>query len=145
GTLVVVRHEPASQIRIGDVVTYQLHSGQPEVVTHRVVGISISLNGDYLFTTKGDANPSPDPVQVQPVQIRGVRWYSIPYLAWPTLFIGTDIRAVTVMGAVIALFAYAAWSFGGAFLDRRRRRARLGRITDEGDTSEEAQRTEVMQ
>lgn len=124
GTLVVDRHAPPSQIRIGDVVTYQLHSGQPEVATHRVVAISISLRGDYVFTTKGDANPSPDPTPVEPVQIRGKVWYAVPYLAWPTLYVGTDIRAVTVLTAVAALLAYAIWSFGGAVVESRRRRPR---------------------
>lgn len=142
GTLVVVRHEPANHIRIGDVITYQLHSGSPEVVTHRVVGISITLNGAYTFTTRGDANPSADPVPVQPVQIRGVRWYYVPYLAWPTLYVGTSMRAMTVIGAVIALFAYAAWSFGGALLEVRRKR---GSTASPSDTEADSHRSEVMQ
>ena len=36
GTLVIVRPVAVDDIHIGTVVTYQLESGKPEVVTHRV-------------------------------------------------------------------------------------------------------------
>ena len=38
GTLIAVRATDPEEIRIGDVITYQLEPGRPEVVTHRVVG-----------------------------------------------------------------------------------------------------------
>jgi len=39
GTLVVVRPVDLADVRVGDVVTYQLRSGEPAVATHRVVGV----------------------------------------------------------------------------------------------------------
>lgn len=122
GTLVVDRPTPADQIRTGDVITYQLHSGEPAVVTHRVKAVGVTLNGKYSFIVQGDANNAPDPEPVMPVQIRGVRWYSIPYVAYPSLLVNGHVREVVVMGAVAVLIGYSLASFGGAIRDRRRRK-----------------------
>ena len=88
GTLVVVKPVKPEQIRVGDVITFQIKSGDPAVATHRVVGVGVTMGGDYLLKTKGDANNAADPTTVRPEQIRGKRWYSVPYLAWPTLKVG---------------------------------------------------------
>ena len=79
GTLVVVRPVAAEDIAIGDPITYQLRSGEPTVVTHRVVGIGYDGTGERVFSTQGDANESPDAVPVKPVQVRGEVWYAVPW------------------------------------------------------------------
>ena len=122
GTLVVVRSIAPEDIKVGDVVTFQMESGDPAVATHRVKEVGVSLDGTYHFTTKGDANGASDVRDVRPEQIRGVRWYSVPYLASPSLLVGGDIRKVVVTGSVALLVGYSITSFAGAALDRRRRR-----------------------
>ena len=122
GTLVVVRPTPVSHIRVGDVVTYQARSGDPTVVTHRVKSVGVALDGGYRFVMQGDANDTPDVNPVIAKQIRGVRWYSVPYLAYPSLMVGGNIREVVVMGSVALLIGYSIASFAGALRDRRRER-----------------------
>lgn len=107
GTLVIVRPVAQEEIRIGDVITYQLESGRPEVVTHRVVGITMTDQGQALVT-KGDNNPSADPNPVLPVQVRGEVWYGIPYLGWVNTFVGSEHRAWIVPSIAGILLAYAA-------------------------------------
>src|SRR6478752_3117022 len=53
GTLVVVKPINPDDIVIGTVVTYQLESGEPTVVTHRVVAIQgeTVAGGDRQFIT----------------------------------------------------------------------------------------------
>ena len=80
GSLVVVRPVESTEVRIGDVVTYQLRSGEPAVATHRVVGVGWSADGERLLTTQGDANPVPDAEPVRGVQLRGEVWYSLPWV-----------------------------------------------------------------
>ena len=60
GTLVVVRPTPVDEIGIGSVITYQVESGEPTVVTHRVVAQGIGATGEPVFRTQGDANDVPD-------------------------------------------------------------------------------------
>jgi signal peptidase len=122
GTVVVIKPAAADHIGVGDVVTYQIHSGDPTVATHRVRTVSVALNGDTSFVTQGDANNAPDPNPVRPVQVRGKLVYAVPYVGLPSLWIGIGIRQVVVMGAVALLLAYAAASFIGGFRDRRRGR-----------------------
>jgi signal peptidase len=61
GTMVVVRPVDVERVAPGDVVTYQLASGRPEVVTHRVVAVGVGP------TTGGSsrrrATPTPRPTR----------------------------------------------------------------------------------
>lgn len=122
GTLVVVRPVDQEQIGIGDVVTYQLESGEPEVVTHRVVAISTNLRGETSFTTQGDANDVADENPVRPVQIKGRVWYAIPYLGYVNNVLTGSQRQVAVYLVAGGLALYAAGMFIGSLRDRLRRR-----------------------
>ena len=122
GTLVVVKPTPVSDIRIGDVITYQLYSGQPEVVTHRVIERVSSSDGTVSFITKGDANGVPDANPVREVQVRGTVWYSIPWLGWVNTWLTGERRAIVVPIAAGLLFAYAGWMVFSGLRDRARKR-----------------------
>lgn len=79
GSTVIVRPRPASEIAVGDVITYTdrtTESDETRIVTHRVVGIEPGP----AFVTKGDANDAPDAGLVQAADVRGVQWYSVPYV-----------------------------------------------------------------
>jgi signal peptidase len=122
GTLVVVKPVDVSEIALGTVITYQLESGKPTVVTHRVVGLGYDGQGRQVFRTQGDANNAPDTNAVLPVQIKGARWYSIPYLGYVTNVLTSSQRQMALMVIVVGLFAYAAVMFAGAGLERRPRK-----------------------
>lgn len=122
GTLVIVRPTPVDEIRVGDALTYQLRSGEPELVTHRVIAIT-SAGGEKRFTTQGDANSVADPAPVREVQIRGTVWYSIPYLGWANTLVNGEQRETIVAVLAVGLFGYAGLSIAkGAAAARRRRR-----------------------
>jgi signal peptidase len=122
GTMVVVRPTPADDVRVGDVVTYQLRSGKPEVVTHRVIAIGIDGTGHRMFRTQGDANDTPDAAWVRSVQVKGVRWYAVPQLGRVSNLLDGAERQVVLGVVVSGLLAYAAFMFGGDLRDRRGRR-----------------------
>lgn len=124
GTLLVVRPEPVERIGVGDVVTYQIASGRPEVVTHRVVGIESTSDGELGFVLKGDANDEPDPDLVRPVQVRGVLWYSVPLVGWANQAVNGEARSWIVPVLAAGLLAYAGWMLVSGLLDARRRRRR---------------------
>jgi len=126
GTLVVVKPIEPTEIRIGTVITYQLDSGEPAVVTHRVVEIqSPNLpGGDPSFITKGDANSAPDADPVMTVQLRGAVWYSVPLIGWVNNIVNGDLRAIVIPVVAGLLFLYAGWSIVTSRIDKRRRRQR---------------------
>ena len=122
GTLIVVRKVDVSTLAIGDVVTYQIRSGEPGVITHRIVGFTFDQKGNRLLTTQGDAVPVPDERPVQAAQVRGKLWYSIPYLGYVNNWITGSTRLIVVYVIAGALVLYAVTQFGGSVRDRRRAR-----------------------
>ena len=66
GDIVVVRPEPLRDLRVGQVITYQVPVGARQVETHRVVKIIRGLGSDHpVIQTKGDANTGLDPWTAQ--------------------------------------------------------------------------------
>ena len=124
GTLVVVRPVDADDLGIGDVVTYQLESGRPAVVTHRIVGLGSTLKGERTFITRGDANDVADAAPVRTVQIRGEVWYSAPYLGYANNVLTGRQRQLAVYTLAGFLLAYATYMFTGSITDRRHSRSR---------------------
>jgi signal peptidase I len=122
GTLVVVRPTPIEEIAIGDVITYQLDSGKPTVVTHRVVGVGVDAEGRRVVQTQGDANEAFDPEPVREVQIKGELWYSVPRLGHLHGVLTGQERQWAVYVVALLLLGYAALAWGGALRDRLRGR-----------------------
>ncbi|WP_458111600.1 signal peptidase I [Arthrobacter sp. R1-13] len=120
GSLVVTKPVEASELKVGDAITYQLRSGEPEVVTHRIISLSQTLGGETLFTTQGDANPHPDEKPVKAGQIRGVVWYSIPFAGYLNSLLTGEQRIWGVGSAVILLLGYAVFMGVGAMMDARK-------------------------
>jgi signal peptidase len=120
GTLIVVRKVPISDLALGTVITYQLDSGEPEVVTHRIVGSVTTGRGEQRFITQGDANGAPDTNDVRAEQIRGELWYSIPYLGRVNSVITGTQHIVAILIVAGALFAYAGYMVVSSFRDGRR-------------------------
>ncbi|KQX05811.1 S26 family signal peptidase [Leifsonia sp. Root1293] len=122
GTLVVVGPVEPSEIRVGDVVTYQIRSGEPDVITHRVIGMTSASDGSTSFTLKGDNNAVEDPPVVAE-QIKGRLWYSVPFVGYVSSVVNGDTRSWIVPGLAIALFGYAAFMVvSGVLVSMRRRR-----------------------
>ena len=128
GTFVVVERRAAADLRVGDVITYQLASGQPDVVTHRIVKVMVDSDASRTFLTRGDNNGVADSKPVHPAQIRGKVWYAIPFLGWIAGLRSTGLgriavyvigSALVVYGAVVVLFAIRR----SLTRNRRKRRA----------------------
>lgn len=121
GSLVVVQPRELNDIRVGDVITYQLESGEATVATHRVVGEGVVGDGERVLVTQGDANDSADIEPVRAPQVRGVLLYSIPLLGWMNVLISGELRMWVVPVISGALLLYAAWMFVSAWRNRLRR------------------------
>jgi signal peptidase I len=128
GTLLVVRPTPVRDIRVGDVLTYQIASGQAAVISHRVVAITSSSTGARTFVTKGDANAEADPDPVTVPQIRGTLWYSVPDAGYVDQIVNGD-RGWLVPSIAVALLVYSAVmiALGLRSAVRRRRGERAAR------------------
>jgi signal peptidase len=107
GTLLVVEAVDPNLVEVGDVVTYQIESGQPAVVTHRVIAVNSSSDGERTFTFQGDNNDSADPLVIAD-QIQGRLWYSIPWIGYASTLLNGPYRAWILPIAAGAMLLYAA-------------------------------------
>ncbi|TGD13098.1 signal peptidase I [Brevibacterium sp. S111] len=131
GSIVVSQHVGADDVAFGDVITYQLKSGEPLTVTHRVVGVDI-VEGQTRYRTQGDANNAEDPLPVRPEQIRGVVIYHIPFVGYLGQLVpmGNRQTIATVIG--IGLIGYAVIMLTRSLVDQRRKR----RLSSTHDSAE---------
>src|SRR3954451_2349208 len=120
GTMVAVKTVDPGSIEVGDVITYQLRSGDPTVVTHRVVAVGYDGTGEKRWQTQGDANTAADERWVAPVQLKGKLWYGVPKLGYVTTVVTHQQRGIVIGAFALGLGIYALAQFGGALRDRRR-------------------------
>ncbi|MDP3890606.1 signal peptidase I [Nocardioides sp.] len=121
GSLVVVRPVTGDDISVGDVVTYQVASGEPVFVTHRVVAVGYDGRGELSLRTQGDANDVPDQESVREVQVRGELWYAVPHIGHVSSLLTGSQRALGVYAVAAGLLLYALAQFVGALRGRRSR------------------------
>lgn len=121
GSLVVVRPVDPSDVAVGSVITFQRESGSPVVVTHRVVAQGYDGRGQVVLRTQGDANNAPDSGWVLPIQLKGEKWYSVPYLGYVNGVLSGTQRQGLVYVVAGLLLGYAMWMWVGAARDHTRR------------------------
>ncbi|WP_323960995.1 signal peptidase I [Arthrobacter sp. JZ12] len=120
GTFIVVKPIPFDELQLGDVITYQLESGKPEVVTHRITGVSSTQQGEPTFITKGDNNSAEDPVPVREIQVRGKLFYAVPYVGFVANAAGQGDRNSVIYIAAIGLIAYGVFTVGRGLIGKRK-------------------------
>jgi len=124
GTLIVVQPVDVDDLAVGDVITYQIRSGDPAVVTHRIIAINASTTGARTFETKGDNNSDADPDPVGAIQVQGKVWYSVPLVGFANNAVNGENRAWIVPGIAVLLIAYAGYMIAsGAASAVRKKRA----------------------
>lgn len=121
GTLIVVKPEPIDDIRVGDVMTYQIAPGKPAVVSHRVISLSTASDRKRTFVTKGDNNDAADPTVVAG-QVKGVVWYSIPWIGYVNNAVNGANRSWLIPLIALGLVGYAAFMIATGAVDAVRKR-----------------------
>ncbi len=122
GSLVVIKPADAAELQVGTAVLYQIRSGEPDVITHRIVATRQSGGGDTTYITRGDNNGSDDADPVKIEQIRGKVWYSVPYMGYVNNWLNGEQRRITLIAIVVGLSGYAIFMFLGAGNDYRKKR-----------------------
>jgi signal peptidase I len=98
GDLLMVDRVSPDEVRVGDVVTVTIGAGA--TVTHRIVAVVPTDNGP-MYTTKGDANATADPVAHRGDQLRGRLALALPML-------GYLLAMLTMPSGIAALFSIGA-------------------------------------
>jgi len=106
GDLIVTMPIDASEVKRGDIITFQPESGVNTLITHRVESVGFSIGGDTVFVTKGDANNASD----EPIiadQVMGKYLYHVPYVGYLANAIPTTNKPVIMQVLGIGFFIWA--------------------------------------
>lgn len=105
GDLVFVKVTTPQDVKVGDIVTYAAASDPTgkTVVTHRVTTVKKNNSQQFLFTTKGDANPTADK-PVSAGQIVGVAVGKLRYLGGILDFVKDHFLIILIFLVAILLF-----------------------------------------
>lgn len=106
GSLAVVREIPATEIRIGDVVTVDRDGALP--ITHRVTSITPEGDGVESITLRGDANPTEDPAPYLVSRVRLVV-FAVPGLAYAVAAVSNPLALGLITLGAAAVVTWAFW------------------------------------
>lgn len=105
GDLILIVDPPRDDVLDpGTVITFPDPVLPEALVTHRIDGV----REDGLYSTRGDANESPDPEPVDPDEVVGVGRLLVPLIGLPLLWLRTDMLSFvlfvggTLSAAVVA-------------------------------------------
>jgi signal peptidase I len=111
GSLVFDEVVPASELVVGDVITYQppadaLHRG---LITHRIQAIGTDHRGHRVFRTQGDANPTVDPWRFSLADTRQARVrLGVPYVGFLVALLYERSVRMLLLGLPAALIAVSS-------------------------------------
>ena len=108
GSLVFDRVVPTASLRAGDVITFR-PPGHPAFVTHRIASVR-TVNGQRVFTTKGDANRVADAwgaIALHDARQARVAFH-LPYLGYGIATLSQRPVRMLVIGVPALLIALAA-------------------------------------
>ena len=112
GSLTVSQPVAADDLRPGDIVTFR-REGASVDLTHRIVSID-QADGKRAFTTKGDANDSPDPTAITFGGEVNKVVFTAPYAGYAIAFVHSPQgMAVLILLPLIGLAILHVMKMGG--------------------------------
>ncbi|WP_230085537.1 MULTISPECIES: signal peptidase I [Arthrobacter] len=119
GTFLVVKPAPFAELQVGDIITYQIESGKPGVVSHRITAVTTEQSGARVLTTKGDNNSLADADPVQEPQVKGKLLYAVPYVGFAANAVGQG-RAIILPTIAVGLIGFGALSMIRGAVEKKR-------------------------
>ena len=120
GTFLVVKPTPFDELGVGDIITYQIESGSPAVITHRITAVGAEQSGETVFTTKGDNNDVEDELPVREIQVKGKLFYAVPFVGFIANGLGNSDRGAIAQWGAVALMGYGVVTLVRGALTKKR-------------------------
>lgn len=112
GSVVFYTKIPSAKVKVGDVIAFSKPGDPTEKVTHRVYQIGHSATGEY-FTTKGDANGTPDDWRVPAVGTGWIARFHVPAIGYALVDLQSTLARLLllVIPAILlgAITLYEIW------------------------------------
>lgn len=98
GSVIYVESADASEIDVGDAITFKLAADTDVVATHRVV---TKDDQKQTFTTKGDNNEDVDSSPVSYERLIGKSVFCIPYLGYISQYVQSSAGIIAIIAAMV--------------------------------------------
>jgi signal peptidase len=116
GDLIIVSPEPTRNVRVGQVISYQIPVADHHVESHRVIRVAGSAEHPVI-ETRGDANPVADPWRARLTSATAWRlWMVIPKAGW--LIIWLRQPTIQHLSMIIIPILLAVWWLIGIWRPR---------------------------
>jgi len=122
GDLIIVKplnNDEKEQLDVGDIVTFQPVSGDPTLITHRIIEKQTSTNG-IKFVTLGDANGSEDDPIISD-QVMAKYLYKIPYMGKFTYSGGSNPMMFYGIACLFIVFGFVTMLLPG---DKKKKKSK---------------------
>ena len=104
GDIVIAKETNKENLQIGDIISFRL--GQ-SVVTHRIIGIEETENGE-VYTTKGDKNNTEDKVEIKIDLIEGKVIGRIPFMGKIAKLLHGNISIIVIILMVYIYYSHTS-------------------------------------
>lgn len=108
GDVIVVKSIPAEEIKVDDIITYKVISGELEgqTITHRVIREPEQRDGVYYYQTKGDREGAIEDEEVPYDRVEGKYLYTVPMVDQVYTFFLSPAGLITFIVVILVLFGY---------------------------------------
>jgi len=115
GSIVFLTKVDPTTLKQNDIITFNSTQDQVDSVTHRIKTIT-NKNGVLSFSTKGDANQTPDVDAVSADKVLGKVMFSIPYLGYLSVWMKTPrgFLLLVILPAIVIILN-EIWNIKKAF------------------------------
>jgi len=103
GTLVFVKQIQFDEVAINDIATFESTKDASKYFTHRIVGIDTD---NKSFVTKGDANPTDDPLPTGYSQMVGKVVTVVPFAGLIAAALKSSITLIVTIALLIVWLAF---------------------------------------
>ncbi|HLZ28285.1 MAG TPA: signal peptidase I [Chloroflexota bacterium] len=104
GGIVGVRPVAATDLQVGDVITFATQASPDVLVTHRIVALE-TRDGQMMVTTKGDANNTIDAMAAPADHAVGRVDFSLPWLGYLMVWLASPVAKVLILVVTVISFA----------------------------------------
>jgi signal peptidase I len=104
GGIVGVRPVAATDLQVGNVITFATQANPDVLVTHRIVNLE-TRDGQTMVTTKGDANDSVDAMAAPADHAVGRVDFSLPWLGYLMVWLASPVAKVLILVVTVISFA----------------------------------------
>ena len=105
GDAIVLKRTDPEDLKVDDIVTYKPPGAEDRLITHRVVSVN-ETNGQFLFETKGDANPKVDSWTVDSDGVVGTMVYRVPLAGYILEFGDSTFGRIVTIGIPLLLLVF---------------------------------------